>query len=159
MAQTQVCGSHGKASEICWSLLTNTFIAMIYLKSLLNCIDNSGAQIVECVKVLKKSPKNFASVGDRIVVVVKKARPLPANLTGQAAAQKVQKSDIHHAVVCRTKQHFQRPDGTIVKFDDNACVLIDKNGEPIGTRVSSLIASELRAKGFNKIVSLAPRTI
>src|SRR5438105_713850 len=101
---------------------------------MVNCIDNSGAAIVECVKVLGK--KGGASIGDRMVVVVQKQRSLgAADIAGPASAtQKVRRGDIRHAVVVRTKKKYQRPDGSVVRFDDNACVLINKQGEPIGTR-------------------------
>lgn len=132
---------------------------MIYLKSLLNVIDNSGALVVECIKVLGKNPKNHARIGDKIVVVVQKARPLSNQATGAAAANKLRQGDMKHAVVVRTKQLQPRSDGSVIRFDDNACVLINNSGEPIGTRVSGVVARELRDKGFNKIVALAPRTV
>lgn len=93
------------------------------------------------------------------MVVVKKARPIPQNLTAQAAAQKLRKGDIRHAVVVRTKQPTQRPDGSCVRFDDNACVLLQNNGEVIGSRVTGVVARELKEKGFNRIVTLAPRAV
>lgn len=132
---------------------------MLYLKSLVNVIDNSGAMLCECIKVLRKGPRTPARIGDRIVVVVKKARPIPQNLTGQAAAQRLRKGDIRHAVVVRTRQPTTRPDGSQVRFDDNSCVLIQKTGDPIGTRINGVVAKELKEKGYNKIVSLAPRTV
>lgn len=132
---------------------------MLYLKSMLNVVDNSGALVVECIKVLGKSPKNHARIGDRIAVVVQKARPISNQAIGGAAAQKIRQGDIRHAVVVRTKQLTQRPDGSVIRFDDNACVLIDNQDQPIGTRVSGVVARELRKKGFNKVVSLAPRTV
>lgn len=113
--------------------------------------------MVECIKVLKKGPYTSARIGDKIVVVVQKAKPIPPNLTGQAASQRVRKGDIRHAVVVRTKYPVQRPDGSVIRFDDNACVLLNKAGEPIGTRISGLVAKELKDKGFHKVVSLAPR--
>lgn len=128
---------------------------MIYLKSLLNVIDNSGAQLVECIKVLRHGPRNFAKVGDEITVVVKKARALDAE---NAQSSKVKRRDICRAIVVRTKAPFRRADGSIIRFDDNACVLVNKNGDPLGTRVSSVVAKELRELQFNKIVSLAPKT-
>ncbi|KAK6458721.1 mitochondrial 54S ribosomal protein YmL38/YmL34 [Scheffersomyces xylosifermentans] len=131
---------------------------MIYLKTLLNVIDNSGAQVVECIKVLRHGPRNFAKVGDEITVVVKKARPLQAEITGQAANNRVKRRDICRAIVVRTKSPFRRPDGSVVRFDDNACVLVNKSGDPLGTRISSVVAKELRDLEFNKIVSLAPKT-
>lgn len=131
---------------------------MIYLKSLLNVIDNSGAQIVECIKVLRHGPRNFAKVGDQITVVVKKAKPLLSEITGQAASNRVKRRDICRAIVVRTKAPFKRPDGSVVRFDDNACVLINKLGDPLGTRVGGVVAKELRELEYNKIVALAPKT-
>jgi ribosomal protein L14 len=131
---------------------------MIYLKTLLNVIDNSGAQIVECIKVLRHGPRNFARVGDEITVVVKQARPVQADVIGQAANNKVKRRDICRAIVVRTKAPFRRADGSVIRFDDNACVLVNKSGDPLGTRVSSVVAKELRELEFNKIVSLAPKT-
>ncbi|KAF8245596.1 ribosomal protein L14 [Wilcoxina mikolae CBS 423.85] len=125
---------------------------------MLNCIDNSGAALVECVQVLKM--KRAAKVGDRIVVVVQKQRNLGAELTGSAAAaQKVRRGDISHAVVVRTKKKYGRPDGSFVRFDDNACVLINKAGDPMGTRLNGAVAQELRGKQWSKILSLAPTYI
>jgi ribosomal protein L14 len=108
---------------------------MIQLKTLLNCIDNSGASIVECVNVLKK--KRPATIGDRIVVVVQKQRSAGSEATTAAAlASKVRRGDIRHAVVVRVKKELQRPDGSLVRFGDNACVLVNKSGDPIGTRMN-----------------------
>ncbi|VVT55014.1 mitochondrial 54S ribosomal protein uL14m [Magnusiomyces paraingens] len=139
---------------------------MIYLKSLLNVVDNSGALVVECIKVLGKKPKNHARIGDQIVVVVQKARPLAAAgsgpggpSAGSSNSQKLRQGDMRHAVVVRTKQLQPRADGSVMRFDDNACVLINNNGEPLGTRVNGVVAKELRDKGFNKIIALAPRTV
>lgn len=126
---------------------------------MLKVIDNSGAELAECIKVLRKNPKNFAKVGDPIVVVVQDAKPLASQITGAVAANRVKRGDICRAVVVRTKAPIQRPDGTVVKFDDNACVLINQKNEPIGTRISSVVARELRKKNFNKIISLAPRVV
>lgn len=102
-------------------------------QTLLNCIDNSGAAIVECAKVL--GMKRHARIGDRIVIVVQKQRSGTSS-TDIDTAQKVKRGDIRHAVVVRTKKKYQRPDGSVMKFADNACVLISKAGEPIGTRLS-----------------------
>ena len=134
---------------------------MLYLKSLVNVLDNSGAQIVECIKVLGKNPKNCARIGDRMVVVVKKAKPIPASLAGTVAAQqKLRRGDIRHAVVVRTKQPTQRPDVTQIRFEDNACVLLQPNTtDPVGTRVTGVVARELKEKGYNKLVLLAPRSV
>ncbi|KAK9460798.1 mitochondrial 54S ribosomal protein uL14m [Lipomyces oligophaga] len=130
---------------------------MIFLKTLLNVIDNSGAARVECVTILRKNNRNFARVGDRIVVVVQELRG--ARLLSQtSAANRVQRGDIRHAVVVRTKKEWQRPDGTVVRFDDNACVLINKQGEPVGSRIMGVVAREL-ASGYSKIASLAPKLV
>ncbi|KAG2160763.1 hypothetical protein KCU77_g15164, partial [Aureobasidium melanogenum] len=132
---------------------------MIQLKSMLNCIDNSGAALVECVKVLKM--KRAAKIGDRIIVVVQKQRNFgpesgPGGSVSISAANKVRRGDIRHAVVVRTAKKYQRPDGSVVKFDDNACVLINKGGEPIGSRLNGIVGSELRNMQWSKILSLAP---
>lgn len=98
-------------------------------------------------------------LGDRIVVIVQKQRnfgPDTGNSVSVSAANKVRRGDVRHAVVVRTAKKWQRPDGSVVKFDDNACVLINKAGEPIGTRVSGVVAAELRQKQWSKILSLAP---
>lgn len=131
---------------------------MIYLKSLLNVIDNSGAQMVECIKVLRHGPRNFAKIGDEVTVVVKQARPLTSEITGQSANNRVKRRDICRAVVVRTKAPFRRADGSTVRFDDNACVLVNKNGDPLGTRVSSVVAQELRNSKYSKIATLSPKT-
>ncbi|KAL7267556.1 54S ribosomal protein L38, mitochondrial [Rhizina undulata] len=127
---------------------------MIQLKTMLNCIDNSGAAMVECAKVLKM--KRHAAIGDRIVVVVQKQRNLGNEAGSAAAASKVRRGDIRHAIVVRTKKKYGRPDGSFVRFDDNACVLISKAGEPIGTRLNGVVGEELRGKRWSKILSLAP---
>jgi len=126
---------------------------------MLNCIDNSGAAVVECAQVLKM--KRHARIGDRIVVVVQKQRSFgpetgPGSSVSTSAANKVRRGDIRHAVVVRTVKKYQRPDGSVVKFDDNACVLINKAGEPIGTRINGVVGSELRKMKWSKILSLAP---
>ncbi|KAI9837705.1 MAG: hypothetical protein M1819_006638 [Sarea resinae] len=126
---------------------------------MLNCIDNSGAAVVECAKVLKM--KRAAGIGDRIIVVVQKQRSFgpesgPGGSVSTSAANKVRRGDIRHAVVVRTQKKYQRPDGSVVKFDDNACVLINKAGDPIGTRLNGIVGAELRDKKWSKILSLAP---
>ncbi|OJJ50527.1 hypothetical protein ASPZODRAFT_21087 [Penicilliopsis zonata CBS 506.65] len=128
---------------------------MIQLKTMLNCIDNSGAALVECVNVLKK--KRPATIGDRIVVVVQKQRSFgPSDSSGSGIANKVRRGDIRHAVVVRVKKEMQRADGSLVKFEDNACVLVHKSGDPIGTRLNGVVGAELRGKRWSKILSLAP---
>lgn len=114
--------------------------------------------MVECIKVLRKNPKNYASLGDRIVCVVQKAKPISSPIAS-AAANKVKRGDIVRAVVVRTKKELRRPDGSTIRFDDNACVLLNKNDQPIGNRVMGVVAKELRGKEFGKILSLAPKAV
>ncbi|KAJ5988425.1 54S ribosomal protein L38 [Penicillium waksmanii] len=130
---------------------------MIQLKTLLSCIDNSGASVVECVNVLKK--KRAATIGDRIVVVVQKQRAAGSEGSGTALANKVRRGDIRHAVIVRVKKELQRVDGTVVRFGDNACVLVNKSGDPIGTRMTGVVGQELRDKQWSKILSLAPMNV
>lgn len=122
---------------------------MIQQVSRLIVADNSGAKLVKCIKVLGGTRRRYASVGDVIVVSVKQALP-----RGQ-----VKKKTIQRAVIVRTHKEIGRKDGSYIRFDDNACVMITKDGEPIGTRVFGPIARELREKGFQKIVSLAPEVL
>ncbi|KAJ2857271.1 54S ribosomal protein L38, mitochondrial [Coemansia erecta] len=131
---------------------------MIQMKSRLNVIDNSGAIIVECIKVLKNA--RWANVGDEIVIAVKKARPISDNSsTSSLTAAKLRKGDVRRAVIVRTKKEIRRPDGSYVRFDDNACVLLNNQQQPLGTRVLGLVSAELRFKNWVKVVSLAPRVI
>ncbi len=122
---------------------------MIQTESRLFVTDNSWAKEVLCIKVLWGSHRRYASVGDTIVVTVKKALP-----DGW-----VQKKKVVKAVVVRTAKEIRRPDGSYVRFDDNACVIVDDDGNPKGTRIFGPVARELRAKGFQKIVSLAPEVL
>ena len=122
---------------------------MIQVESRLNIADNSGAKEVLCVKVLGGSKRRFASVGDIIVVTVKDATP---NGT-------VKKGQVSIAVVVRTKKEVRRNDGSYIRFDENACVLLSQTGEMRGTRVFGPVARELRDKQFMKIVSLAPEVL
>ena len=122
---------------------------MIQAESRLLVADNSGARRVACVKVLGGSQRRYASVGDVIVVSVKEALP----------NSRVKKKQLHRAVVVRTVKEVSRSDGSYIRFDDNSCVLIDANREPIGTRIFGPVARELRAKRFMKIVSLAPEVL
>jgi len=112
----------------------------------LNVADNSGAKEIMCIKVLGGSKRRYASVGDVIVASVKKALP-----TG-----KVKKGKVIKAVVVRTKKEIQRENGSLIRFDDNAAVIIDEKNEPIGTRIFGPVSRETRYAGFMKIVSLAP---
>ncbi|KAL1919738.1 mitochondrial 54S ribosomal protein uL14m [Calcarisporiella thermophila] len=130
---------------------------MIGLKGVLNVIDNSGGVFAECIRVLNQS--RFARPGDEIVVAIKKARPINAALQGPQAANKVRKGEVHHAVVVRTKKEVRRPDGRYVRFDDNACVLLNNKKEPLGTRVLGVVSAELRQKKWMKVVSLAPKIV
>ena len=118
---------------------------MIQMQSNLDVADNSGARKVQCLKVLGGSKRKTAGVGDVIVVSVKEANP----------RGRVKKGEMHRAVIVRTKYDVNRPDGSIIRFDHNAAVLIDNNGEPIGTRIFGPVVRELRAKQYMKIVSLA----
>ncbi|KAH0431529.1 hypothetical protein CcaCcLH18_07012 [Colletotrichum camelliae] len=128
---------------------------MIQLKTMLQCIDNSGAALVECAMVVGQ--KRHARIGDRIVVVVQKHRGAgDGGMAGSSAANKVKRGDMRHAIVVRTKQQSLRPDGSIIRFDDNACVLINKSGDPVGSRINGVVGAELRKKKWSKILSMAP---
>ncbi|NNG03224.1 MAG: 50S ribosomal protein L14 [Inquilinus sp.] len=122
---------------------------MIQMQTNLEVADNSGARRVQCIKVLGGSKRRFASVGDIIVVSVKEAIP----------RGRVKKGDVHQAVIVRTAKEIRRNDGSSIKFDQNAAVLINKQGEPIGTRIFGPVTRELRAKRFMKIISLAPEVL
>ncbi|KAI9260134.1 50S ribosomal protein L14 [Sporodiniella umbellata] len=131
---------------------------MIGLKGTMNVIDNSGAIVAECVRVM--SGARFARAGEEIVCVVKRARPINPSIAGtQAATQKVKKGDVRHALIVRTKKEMARPDGRTIRFDDNACILLNQKKEPLGTRVLGVVAAELKTKNWMKAVSLAPRIV
>ncbi|KAJ2721761.1 54S ribosomal protein L38, mitochondrial [Coemansia sp. Benny D115] len=130
---------------------------MIQMKSKLNVIDNSGAIVAECIKVLRNA--KFAGVGDEIVVAVKKARPISDKTAASQSAAKIRKGDVRRAVIVRTKKEIRRPDGRYVRFDDNACVLLNNQQQPLGSRILGLVSAELRFKNWVKVVSLAPRVI
>lgn len=133
---------------------------MIGLKSTLNVIDNSGALLVECVNILKNKVNNgWGSVGDEIVCVVKKARPISAASQASVNAVKVRRGDVRRAVIVRTRKAVRRPDGRIIRFDDNAAVLLNNKREMLGTRIGGLVSADLRMKGWGKIVSLAPKVL
>ena len=119
---------------------------MIQSETRLTVADNSGAKELYCIKVLGGSKRRYATIGDIIVVSVKEAIP----------NSKVSKGDIVKAVIVRTKKEIRRPDGSSIRFDDNSAVVLNKNNEPVGTRIFGPVARELRAKRFMKIVSLAP---
>lgn len=127
---------------------------------MLKIIDNSGALIAECVNVLKrKTGHGMATVGDEIVVVIQKARPLSvaAAAATSATAVKVRRGDVRRAVVVRTKKEVLRPDGRIIRFDDNAAVLLNAKKELLGSRINGVVSADLRMKGWGKIASLAPK--
>ena len=122
---------------------------MIQMQSRLFVADNSGARTIQCIKVLGGSKRRSASIGDIIVVSIKDALP----------RAKVKKGDVYKAVIVRTSKDFKRPDGSAIRFDKNAAVLINKQLEPIGTRIFGPVTRELRAKKFMKIISLAPEVL
>ncbi|KAI0216827.1 54S ribosomal protein L38, mitochondrial, partial [Massospora cicadina] len=128
---------------------------MIQLKSCLNVIDNSGALVAECIKCLRGA--SVASLGDEIVVTIKKAKPIDINLRLNSAQNKIKKGDVRRAVIVRVKKEVLRQDGRYIRFDDNACVLLNNAKQPIGTRVLGLVAKEVREKNWLKVVSLAPK--
>ena len=122
---------------------------MIQMQTTLDVADNSGAKKVACIKVLGGSKRRYARVGDIIMVSVKEAIP----------HGKVKKGDVLQAVVVRTTKEIGRPAGTFIRFDNNSAVMLNKNLEPMGTRIFGPVARELRAKNFMKIVSLAPEVL
>ena len=123
---------------------------MIYLESYLNVADNSGAKRVQCIKVLGGTKRQYAGIGDIIVVAVKDALPSSA----------VKKGSVERAVIVRTHKEYRRPDGTYIRFDDNACVIIDPALNPKGKRIFGPVARELRERAeFMKIISLAPEVL
>ncbi len=122
---------------------------MIQMQSRLDVADNSGARSVQCIKVLGGSKRMIAGVGDVIVVSVKEAIP----------RGRVKKGDIHRAVIVRTAKEIRRSDGSAIRFDRNAAVLINNQNEPIGTRIFGPVTRELRARKFMKIISLAPEVL
>ena len=122
---------------------------MIQMQTNLDVADNSGARRVMCIKVLGGSKRRYATVGDIIVVSIKEAIP----------RGKVKKGDVMKAVVVRVRKDIRRPDGSVIRFDRNAAVLINNQAEPVGTRIFGPVARELRDKQFMKIVSLAPEVL
>ena len=122
---------------------------MIQMTSVLDVADNSGAKKVFCIKVLGGTRRRYATIGDVIIVSIREAIP----------GAKVKKGEVARAVIVRTKRELARPDGSYIKFDGNSAVLINKENEPIGTRIFGPVARELRAKRFMKIISLAPEVI
>lgn len=122
---------------------------MIQMQSTLKVADNSGARLVKCIKVLGGTRRRYARVGDVIVVAIKDA----------IAGSRLKKGDVVKAVIVRTRHPVRRPDGSLIRFDDNAVVIINAAREPIGTRIFGPVARELRAGQFLKIISLAPEVI
>jgi large subunit ribosomal protein L14 len=122
---------------------------MIQMESVLDVADNSGAKRVKCIKVLGGSKRKYATIGDVIVVSVKDAAP----------NGKVKKGQVARAVIVRTRKEVRRRDGSYIRFDDNSAVLINKENEPVGSRIFGPVARELRARKFMKIVSLAPEVL
>jgi large subunit ribosomal protein L14 len=122
---------------------------MIQMQTILDAADNSGARRLMCIKVLKGSKARYAGIGDVIKVSVKEAIP----------RGKVKKGDVYNAVVVRTRKGVRRPDGSAIRFDGNAAVLLDKQLNPIGTRIFGPVTRELRGEKFMKIVSLAPEVL
>jgi len=122
---------------------------MIQMQTNLDVADNSGARRVMCIKVIGGSKRRYATIGDVIIVSIKDAIP----------RGRVKKGDVHRAVVVRTAKGIRRGDGSMIRFDNNAAVLINKQGEPIGTRIFGPVTRELRGKKFMKIISLAPEVL
>ncbi|PIW36869.1 MAG: 50S ribosomal protein L14 [Candidatus Kerfeldbacteria bacterium CG15_BIG_FIL_POST_REV_8_21_14_020_45_12] len=122
---------------------------MIQVESKLKVADNSGARMVKCIKVLKGYKRRYARIGDVIVVTVKLAQPHAT----------VKKSEVKRAVIVRQRKEMRRKDGTYIRFGENACVIIEANGEPVGTRIFGPIGREVKNAGYNKIASLAPEVL
>ena len=122
---------------------------MIQMQSILEVADNSGAKKVMCIKVPGGSGKNDANIGEQIVVSIREALP----------RGRVKKGQVMKAVIVRTKKGIQRRDGSVIRFDTNAVVLVNANREPVGTRIFGPVTRELRAKGYMKIISLAPEVL
>ncbi|MDR2901564.1 MAG: 50S ribosomal protein L14 [Lactobacillales bacterium] len=122
---------------------------MIHVETYLEVADNSGARLVQCIKVPGGSKRKCASIGDIVIVAVQKAAP----------RGKVKKGEVQRALIVRTCKEIHRNDGSSIRFDTNAAVLVDKEGEPIGTRIFGPVTRELRAKNFVKIMSLAPEVL
>jgi len=122
---------------------------MIQMQSMLEVADNSGARRVQCIKVLGGSKRRYAGIGDVIKVSIKEAIP----------RGKVKKGDVFNAVVVRTRKGVRRPDGSLIRFDTNAAVLLNNQNQPIGTRIFGPVTRELRTENFMKIISLAPEVL
>lgn len=122
---------------------------MIQVETKLRVADNTGAQVVECIRILGGFRPRYARIGDVIVVAVKQAQPHGM----------VKKSEVLRAVIVRQAKEMRRSDGTYIRFSENACVIVEKNNEPKGTRIFGPIAREVKTRGFNKIASLAPEVL
>ena len=122
---------------------------MVQTTTTLDVADNSGAKKIMCIRVLGGTRRKYASLGDVIIVSIKEAIP----------NAKVKKGEVARAVIVRTKKEVSRPDGSYIRFDANSAVLVDKDNEPVGTRIFGPVARELRAKQFMKIISLAPEVL
>ena len=122
---------------------------MIQMQTMLDVADNSGARRVQCIKVLGGSKRRYARIGDIIKVSIKEAIP----------RGRVKKGDVFNAVVVRTKKGVRRPDGSLIRFDSNAAVLLNNQNQPIGTRIFGPVTRELRTENFMKIISLAPEVL
>ncbi|KAG0139663.1 hypothetical protein CROQUDRAFT_433041 [Cronartium quercuum f. sp. fusiforme G11] len=141
---------------------------MLGLKARMLIIDNSGGLVAECINVLKfKGRQGHARIGDEIVCVIKRARPIPQTSSGPSssssnllASNKVRRGDIRRAVIVRTKKETNRSDGRSIRFDDNAAVLLNNKKELLGTKINGVVAAELREKvGWGRIMSLASRVV
>jgi large subunit ribosomal protein L14 len=122
---------------------------MIQMQSLLNVADNSGARTVQCIKVLGGSKRRYAGIGDIVKVSIKDAIP----------RGRVKKGDVYDAVIVRTRKGVRRPDGSVIRFDSNAAVLLTNQMQPVGTRIFGPVTRELRSEKFMKIISLAPEVL
>jgi len=122
---------------------------MIQQETRLKVADNTGAKEILCFKVLGGSKRKYASIGDQVVITVKKA--IPGGM--------VKKGEVHRAVIVRTRKEVNRKDGSLIRFDENAAVLLNSSGEPRGTRIFGPVARELRDSGFMRIVSMAPEVL
>ncbi len=141
-----------KVADACYGLLgkkAKLSVAMIQLRTQLRVADNTGAKLLSCIKVLGGTRRRYASLGDIIVCSVKEA--LPSGL--------VKKKEVVRAVIVRQKAPFRRSDGTTIRFDENAAVIINPDKNPKGTRIFGPVARELRDRGFTKIISLAPEVV
>nr|UOU96042.1 ribosomal protein L14 [Gaultheria leucocarpa var. yunnanensis]UOU96268.1 ribosomal protein L14 [Gaultheria leucocarpa var. yunnanensis] len=131
---------------------------MIQPQTYLNVADNSGARELMCIRIIGASNRRYAHIGDVIVAVIKKAVPKLENKEARSK-KSLQRSEVVRAVIVRTRKELKRDNGMIIRYDDNAAVLIDQGGNPKGTRVFGAIALELRQLNFTKIVSLAPEVL